>query len=80
MHTGFRDNNSLSKSLKLAFQRIISMEDRRDIHLLKGIFTSSILHLASLLLWSHVVIIVFYYTDSLSKTFLPDASCQLSGS
>lgn len=60
MCRAFRDNNFLNKSLMLAFQHIISMEDRRDIHLLKGIFTSSILHIASLLLWSHVVIIVFY--------------------
>lgn len=60
MRRAFRDNIFLNKSLMLAFQHVIAMEDRRAIHLLKGIFTSPILHLASLLLWSHVVIIVFY--------------------
>lgn len=60
MHRAFRDNNFLNKSLMLAFQHIISMGGRRDTHLLKGIFASSILHAASPLLWSHIVIIVFY--------------------
>lgn len=60
VHREFRDNNFLNKSLMLAFQQTISMEDRRAIHLLKGVFTSSILQLCSVLLWSHVVIIVFY--------------------
>lgn len=43
-----------------ALQRIIPVEDGRDIHLLKGIFTSSIRHLALLLLWSRVAAIVSY--------------------
>lgn len=38
MHRAFGDNNFLNKSLMLAFQHIISMGGRRDIHLLKGIF------------------------------------------
>lgn len=59
-HMEFRDNHFLNKSLMLAFQQTISMEDMRAIHLLKGVFTSSILQLCSVLLWSHVVIIVFY--------------------
>lgn len=80
MHRAFGDNNFLNKSLMLAFQHIISMGGRRDIHLLKEIFASSILHAALLLLWSHIVIIVFYKGESPLKSFLPNASSQLSGS
>lgn len=80
MRRAFEDNNFLNKSLMLAFQHIISMGGRRDIHLLKGILPSSILRASLLLLWSHIVIVVFYEGESPLKTFLPNASCQLSGS
>lgn len=60
MHRAFEDNDFLNKSLMLAFQHIISMGGRRDIHLLKGILPSSILCASLLLLWSHIVIVVFY--------------------